>query len=54
MKKEVTGAFYVRDENNRNHQENRSIYDTWRKNIKNEGYKRSGTNAQYFRTDLSR
>ena len=48
MKTEVTGAFYVRDENNRNCQENRSRYDTWRKNIKNEGYKRSGTNPQYF------
>ena len=50
VKKEETRAYYTRNESNQNRYDNRSRYDTWRKNIKNDGYKRSETNPQYFRT----
>ena len=53
-KKEETRAYYTRNERNQDRFENRSRYDTWRKNIKNDGYKRSETNPQYFRTDSRR
>merc|ERR1712105_480060 len=43
-KKEETRAYYARNESNQNQFENRSRYDTWRNNIKNDGFKRSGTN----------
>ena len=45
-----TKAYYMRNDGNQNQYDNRSRYDTWRKNIKNDGYKRSETNPQYFRT----
>ena len=53
-KKEETRAYYARNESNQNRFDNRSRYDDWRNNIKNDGFRRSGTNPQYFRTDSRR
>merc|ERR1712105_60980 len=53
-KKEETRAYYARNESNQNRFEDRSRYDTWRNNIRNDGFRRSGTNPQYFRTDSRR
>merc|ERR1712237_61579 len=49
-KKEETRAYYARHESNQNRFENRSRYDTWRNNIRNDGFRRSGTNPQYNTT----